>query len=112
MPQEYEELVSALRETGIPFAEYGWKPTPESDYGIISLEFEADSLDGNDRKQIRAWEGSVDVFFRDISRRALITAQVEEALKSVCDASWRAESFQHESNTGLFHKEWVFQIEE
>lgn len=112
MPQEYENLVKALQETGIPFAEYGWSPSPESDYGIVSLEFEPDSLDGDDRKLIRAWEGSVDVYFRDIRRRSALAELIEDVLKDKCDASWRAESFQHESNTGLFHKEWVFQIEE
>ena len=111
MPQEYEDLVTALEETGIPFAEYGWKTAPEGNYGVISLEFEADSLEGSDGKRIRSFEGSVDLYFRQIACRADLMAKVENALESVCAASWRMNSFQHESNTGYFHAEWVFQVE-
>ena len=110
MPQEYNDLVTALGETGIPFAEYGWKTAPEGDYGVVSLESEADHLDGNDGKQLRAFEGSVDLFFRKITDRAELIGKVENVLKSVCDASWLLNSFQHESTTGYFHAEWVFQV--
>lgn len=111
MPQEYDDLVTALGETGIPFAEYGWKTAPEGPYGVVSLEFEADSLDGNDGKQLRAFEGSVDLFFRKITDRAELIEKVENVLKNTVEASWRLNSFQHESATGYFHAEWVFQVE-
>ena len=111
MPQEYEDLVTALKQTGIPFAEYGWKTAPAGEYGVVSLEFEADHLDGNGEKQMRAFEGSVDVFFRNITRRGAVIETVENVLKSCCGASWLLNSFQHESSTGYFHAEWVFQVE-
>lgn len=111
MPQEYEDLKTALGETGIPFAEYGWKTAPAGEYGVISLEFEADSLNGDDGKRLRAWEGSIDVYFRSVSRKGAVIEAVENVLKNVCDASWLMNSLQHESSTGLFHAEWVFQVE-
>lgn len=111
MPQEYEDLKTALGETGIPFAEYGWKTAPAGEYGVISLEFEADSLNGDDGKRLRAWEGSIDVYFRQVSRKGAVIEAVENVLKNVCDASWLMNSLQHESSTGLFHAEWVFQVE-
>lgn len=112
MPEEYEALVEALKNTGIPFAEYGWSTSPAGEYGVVNLEFEADALNGDGKKQMRAWEGSIDVFFTAMSRRDALRKAVEDALEEVCGASWRAESFQHESATGLFHDEWVFQVEE
>lgn len=112
MPKEYEDLVKALQESGIPFVEYAWKTSPEGNYGVISLEFEADHLDADDGKRFRAWEGSVDVYFRKLADRAEITETVEGILETYCAASWRVESYQYESATGLFHKEWVFQVEE
>lgn len=112
MPEEYEALVEALKNTGIPFAEDGWSTSPEGEYGVISLEFEAGALDGDDRKTMRAWEGSIDVFYRQKSRRAAILAAVEDVLDAICGASWHRESHQHEDATGLYHAEWVYQVEE
>ena len=47
MPSEYEALVAALKLTDIPFAEYGWNKRPEGTYGVVSLDFEAGSQDGD-----------------------------------------------------------------
>ena len=47
MPSEYEALVAALKLTDIPFAEYGWNKRPEGTYGVVSLDFEAGTLDGD-----------------------------------------------------------------
>lgn len=112
MPEEYEALVAALKGTGIPFAEYGWETSPVGEYGVVSLEFEADAMNGDGRKVARSWEGSIDVFFRTMSRRGELRRKVESVLTDICGASWRQESFQHESSTGLFHAEWVFQVED
>ena len=80
MPSEYEALVAALKLTDIPFAEYGWNKRPEGTYGVVSLDFEADSQDGDGEKQDRAWEASVDVFIRLIRERDDVIEAVEEVL--------------------------------
>ena len=61
----YEDLVAALKAIdGVQFAEYEWKTRPTGNFGTVQLDFEAESDDGDDLKQDRAWEGSVDLFTR------------------------------------------------
>jgi len=110
MPEAYEALVAALKLTDIPFAEYGWKTRPQGTYGVVQLEMEAGSMDGNGEKLDRAWEGSIDVFFRLLSERDDVMETVEEILAEICGDSWTMNSLQYESSTGLFHVEWVFQV--
>lgn len=107
MPTEYETLVAALKLTEIPFAEYGWKNRPEGTYGVVSLDMESGSLNGDNEKHDRSWEASVDVFYPKISERANVISAVEETLTEVCGCSWEMNSMQYESTTGLFHIEWV-----
>ena len=110
MPEEYETLVAALKTTDIPFEEYGWRTRPEGTYGVVSLDFETRSMNGDGVKQDRAWEASVDVFFRKLSDRANVSAAVEEILTEVCGDSWEMNHMQHEADTGLFHFEWVCRL--
>lgn len=110
MPSEYEALVDALTDSGIPFAEYGWKTRPEGAYGVVQLDFEADHIDGDGGKADRAWEASVDVFFPKLADRGTITATVEGILAETCGSAWSLNSTQYESGTGLFHMEWVCQV--
>lgn len=109
MPEEYIQLVQLLKETGIPFVEYEWEPAPKGTYGVVSLEIEANALNGDDHKQERAYEGSIDLFFKKLSERNLITI-IENVLTTVCQASWQAERLQHEYKTGYYHQEWIFQV--
>lgn len=110
MPDGYEALVAALQDTGIPFEEYGWKTRPEGIYGVVSLDMEPDSLDGDDRKLDRSWEASVDVFFPKKTDRETVISTVEDVLRTVCGSSWYLNSAQHEATTGLFHIEWVCDV--
>lgn len=109
MPDQYENLVVALKETGIPFAEYEWKTRPSGDYGTVALEFEADALYGDDQKQMRSFEGSVDLFMQ--LRDMMKVAAVESALAAVCESCWSLNSIQYENDSGLVHYEWAFQVE-
>lgn len=108
MPTEYETLVAALKLTDIPFAEHGWQTRPENTYGVVALDFEAGSMNGDGLKRDRSWSGSVDVFFRMLSYREEIMSTVEEILETVFGDSWELNSLQHEHETGLFHVEWTF----
>ena len=110
MPSEYEALVAALKLTDIPFAEYGWKTRPEGAYGVVSLDFESGSLDGDGEKQDRSWSASVDIFYQKLTERVELQEAVEEILTEICGDSWRLNSIQHERDTGLFHVEWVCEV--
>ena len=112
MPNEYEALVAALKLTDIPFAEYGWKKRPEGACGVVQLDFEAGSLDGDGDKIDRAWEGSVDLFYSKLTERGDLIEEVEETLAEILGCSWELNSTQYENNTGLFHVEWVFQCQD
>ena len=110
MPTEYETLVNALKGTDIPFAEYGWKTRPDGTYGVVSLDYEAGTLDGDGRKQDRSFSVSVDVFFRKLSDSAGAAATVEGVLETCCGNSWELNSIQYETDTGFFHIEWVCEV--
>lgn len=106
----YDELVAALKAIeGVRFAEYEWKTRPTGNYGTVQLDFEAVDDNGDDYHQDRAWEGSVDLYTRGAA--PLIVAAVESALEEICESSWELNSIQCERETGLIHREFVFQIE-
>ena len=110
MPSEYEDLVAALKLLSIPFAECGWKTRPEGAYGVVQLDFENGQMNADGEKQDRSWEGSVDVFYPKLTDRTDIIEAVEETLATVCGSSWYMNSTQYETDTGLFHVEWVFEV--
>ena len=106
----FDELVRQLQAIeGVEFAEYEWATRPAGNFGTVKLDFEADDDDGDDFKQDRAWEGSVDLFTR--GKEMLIVAAVESALEDVCEGSWYLGSELYERETGLIHRQFIFQIE-
>ena len=106
----FDTLVALLKAIeGVQFAEYEWKTRPNGNFGTVQIDFEAEIDDGDDCKQDRAWEGSVDLFTR--GKEMMIVAAVESALETVCEGSWYLNSEQYEHETGLIHREFVFQIE-
>lgn len=106
----YDELVRMLKAIeGVEFTEYEWKTRPNGNHGTVQLDFEAEDDDGDDRKQDRAWEGSVDLYTK--GKAMMIAAAVESVLESICGSAWYLNSEQHEHKTGLVHREFVFQIE-
>ena len=121
MPTEYTALVEALKALHqgeeanlqtLPMCEDDWNTRPETvSYGIVSLDFEAGALYGDDRKVITAYEGSVDLYSLVRSGAGwveLITATLTEH----CGGCWDLNNHTYERETGLFHWEWVFQVEE
>lgn len=112
MPSEYEALVAALKLTDIHFAEYGWKNRPEGIYGVVGLDFENPSLDGDGQKVDRSWNASVDVFFPRLADRKDVIETIEEVLTEICGSSWELNSDKHEENTGLFHLEWTCDLQD
>ena len=110
MPEMYTQLVAALMASDIPFQEYGWKTRPEGNHGVVSLDFEAGALDGDDAKLDKKYEASVDIFFGKARDRAGLKAIVETILNDICEDAWNMNSFQYEYQTGLFHIEWVCEL--
>ena len=107
----YDALVTALKAlTGISFTEDGWATRPHGDFGSVQIDFEAKADRGDDRKIDRAFEGSVDLFLHKPNRTKLHA--VETALENNVGSSWQMNSRQYETDTGLTHYEWVFQIDE
>ena len=111
----YEKLVQALtslEQNGVtlPMKEDEWRTRPEAEsYGLVSMDFEAGSLDGDSIKLDAAYEGSVDLFSRD-KRGGGWRPLIEAALQAHCGACWNLNSYQYERETGLGHWEWSFQI--
>ena len=110
MPEMYTALVNALKASIIPFAEYGWKTRPEGKYGVVSLDFEAGALIGDDEKLDRKYEASVDVFFPSALDLGGMKTTVEAILNEICEGAWNLNSYQYEQQTGLFHVEWVCEL--
>ena len=106
----FDTLVATLKAIrGVQFTDYEWKTRPNGNFGTVQLDFEAETSNGDDRKQDRAWEGSVDLFTH--GKEMTIAAAVETALETVCMGSWYLNSEQYEQQTGLVHREYVFQLE-
>ena len=127
MPEKYAELVEALKtltqtvtpaedgeepETALlPMAEDEWYTRPDTvSYGIVSLDFEADALEGDGMKLESAYEGSVDLFSLVKSGAGWVPL-ITETLTEHCGPCWSLNTHNYERETGLFHWEWVFQIE-
>lgn len=121
MPEEYTALVTALKALTqgespnvitLPMAENGWNTRPNTEsYGIVSLDFEADALIGDNEKLAVAHEGSVDLFSRSKSGAGWIPL-ITAALKNHCGPCWSLNSHQYENESRLFHWEWTFEVGE
>ena len=95
----------------LPMAENDWNTRPDDkSYGIVSLDFEAGSLTGDDLKEDTAYEGSVDLFSRAKDGAGWIR-MITDTLKAHCGASWSLNSHQYEHATRLVHWEWIFEVE-
>ena len=125
MPENYTQLVAALKSltkaedpaatdsptVTLPMAEDEWNTRPDADsYGLVSLDFEAGQLNGDNAKLDRSHGGSADLFSRHRDGDGwpgLITG----TLQSYCGPAWSLNSHTYERETRLFHWEWAFEIE-
>ena len=111
MPSEYDAFVAALQATGVPFAECAWDGRPDSShYGTVSLDFEGSSDDGDDLKQERSWEGTVDLYSK-AKRGGGHPAEIEEILTETCGDAWELSAFEWVPEVALFHWVWEFRME-
>ena len=123
MPEAYLALVEAIKaltqgngttsepEKSLPVKEDECRTRPDVDsYGIIKLDFEADSLDGDNVKHIRSYEGTVDLYSRKKYGDGWIPL-IEQLLTDHCECSWRLDYHTYETETREYRWEWVFQVE-
>lgn len=116
MPEEYTALVEALKDLSqegvvLPMAEDEWATRPDTvSYGVVQLDFEADALYGDNMKQAIAYEGSVDLFSLQRDGAGWVE-MITDTLKAHCEGCWSLNHHTYERETGLFHWEWVFQVE-
>ena len=122
MPEEYTALVTALKAltqgespdpiVKLPMAEDEWNTRPDTvSYGTVRLDFEVDALHGDNRKQCTAYEGSVDLYSLQRDGAGWVPL-IKEALTDHCESCWSLNHHTYEQETGLFHWEWTFQVEE
>ena len=120
MPDEYNALVTDLKAlqqgeepntVTLPMAEDDWNTRPDSEsYGTVRLDFESDALRGDDVKVAEAFEGSVDLFSKSRSGAGWIPL-IRAVLTKYCGGCWYLNNHTYERDTGLFHWEFVFQVE-
>ena len=119
MCSQYEALVAALKaltqgeapntET-LPMAENEWYTRPDSEsYGIVTLDFEAGAIRGDDQKVDTSYEGSVDLFSHAKDGAGWVPL-ITGTLAAYCDGCWSLNSHMYERETGLFHWEWTFEV--
>ena len=103
----FDALIMALRNTGIPFAEYGWDHSPAAPYGVIAIEGQGDSVAGDGCILHQSLRGSIDLFVK--SPDTMWMAMVQDAINGL--AAWRLNSVQREEDTNIIHYEWIFEME-
>jgi hypothetical protein len=121
MPEEYTALVEAMKQLTqgegteqirLPMAENEWNTRPDDvSYGVIAMDFEADAMHGDNLKVATAYEGSVDLYSM-VKGGAGWIPLITQTLTDHCGGAWSLNSFQYERETGLFHWEWAFQVED
>ena len=108
----WEDLISALTETGLPFAHFAWTSTPGTgaevnrDHGVYAEDDEI-ALYAENKRAETVIEGTIDYFTRDDSGEP--KRIIETALDNH-NVPFRVESIQYEDDTGFIHYEWVFQV--
>ena len=120
MCEEYTSLVTAAKAltqgeepntVTLPMAEDEWNTRPETvSYGTIRLDFETDALTGDDRKHLTAYEGSLDLYSLERSGAGWVQ-KICDLLTEHCGAHWSLNLHMYERDTGLFHWEFVYQVE-
>ena len=118
----YESMVSDLKALSqgtspdpvvtLPMAEDEWNTRPDTvSYGIVQKEFEADALRGDDVKTDTAFGGSVDLFSLQRNGAGWVPL-ITGTLTKWCGGCWSLNSHTYERETGLFHWEWEFEVED
>lgn len=106
----YSALLTALQDTGIPFADTAWHHAPQSGaYGTLAVDFEAGSLIGDNVHLTHSMSASIDLFARGDgqAQRALVEGVLDDA-----EIGYVLNSRQYESERSLTHYEWALSLED
>lgn len=124
MLERYQALVTAMKAleqaedpnaqdpvtVTLPVAEDEFYTRPDTvSYGLISLDFEAGNLNGDDAKNDVSYSGSVDLFSL-VRGGAGWVPMIEETLTEFCGPCWTLNLHSYERETQLFHWEWTFEV--
>ncbi len=105
----YDNLLQALKDTGIPFAEDGWSVAPKNQsYGVCSIEMQFDSQWADGHMQEQGIEGSIDLY--SVGNGIAEARLIQQALNGADGVSWEFSSRQMEFDTGLVHWEWIWRV--
>ena len=74
------DLITALTNTGLSFAHFGWSKAPAGDYGVYAEDGANDLIAGNVHVE-KVLQGTVDYFTRDDTGAPKAT--IEAAMESV-----------------------------
>lgn len=99
-------LASALDETKLEFAHFGWSSAPSGDYGVYA-EDSNPQFGADDKYAENSVHGYVNYFTRDDSETAKNT--IENAFKTLQATyafAWNLNSISYEENTHFVHYEW------
>ena len=105
----YSELVTALKNTNIPFAEHAWDTRPAVNFGVVSVDGAAASFQADQHTVNQAPQGTVDLFTYNNDRTDMETIQA--VLNGFEGCAWYLESVQYEDTPRLIHWEWAFSLE-
>ena len=100
------DLIQALEDTKLKFAQFGWSKAPSGDYGIYGQDG-GNILRADNKSGERADEATVDYFTRNPNAPAIAT--IEEAFDDI-PCAWYLNSVQFEEDSGYIHYEWIVQV--
>lgn len=101
-----DELITALTDTGLRFAHFGWSKAPSGDYGIYA-ERAANSIWADGTMAEQNIIGTVEYYTRDATRA--IRDTIQDALDAA-DVSWGLETVIFETDSGFIHYVWTFEV--
>lgn len=106
----FNALMTALKATGIPFAEGGWANAPTSgSYGTLSIVSESSSAWASNHSHARAVELACDLFVRGGNGRAEL--KLVEGVFDALGVPWYLYSTQNERSNAIMHYEWSVCVE-
>lgn len=100
-----EQLQQTLSELGTAY-HYFAHPNTSPPY-MVWAEDSANDLEANNAHAEKAYQGTIDLYTKTESEP--LRESIPQALESI-GAAYYLDSVQYESDTGLIHVEWVWEV--